>query len=109
MMLGQILRQVSQEHFIAVADIKGPSRVAHILNARKDAISRMRAAGFSLGTIAMFLKRDKTTITYHCYQSRRESRRARYKRIWANVTQSERDEINRGRRLRRKAKQEIHA
>lgn len=82
MMLGQILRQVSKEHFVNVADIKGPRRLRHILNARKDAIARMHEAGFSLGSIAAFLNRDKTTITHHCYPALRARKKARLAARW---------------------------
>jgi hypothetical protein len=65
-----IIFDVARDHGVTVRDIKSPSRVAHIVIARRDAIVRLKKMSFSHGAIARLLNLDHTSV---CYALKRAS------------------------------------
>lgn len=60
-----ICEKVATTHEVRVSDIRGPSRLKHIVAARKEACRLMLAEGFSSPMVGRFLgKRDHTSVLY---------------------------------------------
>lgn len=61
--MADIVAAVADKHDVTVADLKGPSRVKHIVAARFEAMARMYDLGiWSMPQIGRFFGRDHTTV-----------------------------------------------
>lgn len=58
----EALRQTAAEFGITLADLRGPRRWRHIVNARTMAAVRLRAMGYSYPFIGMVMHRHHTTV-----------------------------------------------
>src|SRR5688572_23026474 len=57
-----VLDAVANCHRTTVRDITGPSRLAYIVHARRDAMRLLRALGLSLPAIGRMLNRDHSVV-----------------------------------------------
>lgn len=74
--LAIIIDSVTRVHGVTLDEIKGTSRAAYLVDARRDAACRLRAAGFTITRIAQILERDNSTIDYYVYGKRKATKRA---------------------------------
>lgn len=61
----EIIRAVALEHGLQPRDLLGRDRFGHFIAARREAMVRLREAGFSYPQIGRFLGRDHSTIVFH--------------------------------------------
>lgn len=77
-----ILKAVAQEHNLQVADLLGRDRFGHFVAARRQAILEMKAAGLSVGQIAMVMDMSYDAALYHTSEKIRSSRKAYNAQRW---------------------------
>jgi chromosomal replication initiation ATPase DnaA len=58
-------KEIGAQHGVPASEILGRSRFRQIVRARADVMRRLRADGFSLLQIGMWMKRDHTTVLHH--------------------------------------------
>lgn len=62
-----ILRSVARRHGFTVSQLQAPTKVRRLVRARAEAMIELRAANYSLGRIALLLRRNKSTVEYVVY------------------------------------------
>lgn len=72
-----IMRAVCEERGITLEQLLGSSRGFFVVDARRETIARLRAAGRSLGQISRMMGRDIATITWHLSPEKRATVRQR--------------------------------
>lgn len=77
-----ILKAVAQQHNLQVADILSRDRFGHFVAARRQAILEMKAAGLSVGQIAMVMDISYDSALYHTSERIRSSRKTYNARRW---------------------------
>lgn len=77
-----ILQAVAKEHNLQVADILGRDRFGHFVAARREAISRMKAAGLTTGQIATAMSLSYDSVLYHTSEKGRARRKTYNARRW---------------------------
>lgn len=82
-----IIRAVAHEHGLQPGDILGRDRFGHFIAARREAMVRLREAGFSYQRIGEFLGRDHSTVVFHINQANR-ARRLDYMRNYVRRQRS---------------------
>lgn len=70
----EIIRAVALEHGLQPRDLLGRDRFGHFIAARREAMVRLREAGFSYPQIGRFLGRDHSTIVFHVNKANRARR-----------------------------------
>lgn len=63
--IAEIIAGIAARHKTTVKAIRGNSREASLVRARREAIQLLRDDGLSLQRIGELLNRDHTTIVYH--------------------------------------------
>jgi len=82
-MIGKaIVKQVILESGIGSKDFFGTSRTRHLVRARRKAIKRLKAAGFSDAATARIMKRNVSTVQYWLHPEYRERSRAYSLNYW---------------------------
>lgn len=72
-----IAKQVAGEHGFSLADIRNPAQFGRLVVARRDAMIRLKQAGYSIVRIGMIVHRDPSTVEYHVYPKRKARKEAR--------------------------------
>jgi chromosomal replication initiation ATPase DnaA len=73
-----ILAEVATAYRMTVRDLQGPSRFKEIVAARRYAVARLWASGFSFPQISRLLNKHPSTINNHFSPKTREKKRLRY-------------------------------
>lgn len=60
----EVVAVVAAEHGVTVDEILSPSRYRHIVAARREVCTRLRAQGWSYPAIGRALGRDHATVMY---------------------------------------------
>ena len=84
----EIIRAVAAKHKLQPYDLLGHDRFGHFVAARREAMLRLREAGFSYPQIGAFLGRDHSTVVFHVNQAMRQ-RKLRYARDYMRRRASE--------------------
>jgi len=82
----EIIKTILAERGISADDFFGKRRLPHLVEARREAIVRMRGLGMGRPLIARIMKRNEFTIKYWTMPGLRERRIAICKRYWLTHT-----------------------
>jgi hypothetical protein len=74
-----IVLTVCRECGVTAEDFFGPLRDRHLTNARRIAVERLLAAGFSFRACSRLIRRNYSTVQYWVKPAYREHRKARYR------------------------------
>lgn len=76
----EIVRQVCEELQILEKEFFGPWRYPNLVEARKEAVARMKQAGFSNAKAGRCIGRDRSTVTHYLHPEYLERKRIRERR-----------------------------
>lgn len=81
-----VIKAILAERGISADEFFGRTRLAHVVEARRDAIEQMRALGMGRPLIARIMRRNESTINYWSIPGLRERRIGVYRRYWLTHT-----------------------
>jgi chromosomal replication initiation ATPase DnaA len=72
----EIIRDVAKKHNLQPLDILGHDRFAHFIKARREAMVRISALGFSSSQIGAIFSRNHTSVLFQISKSHRAKKLA---------------------------------